>query len=212
VTTAPLTAAEPRVLSTPATVDAALAGATHQVCVARAGWGRPAGPLGRADHDNLRRGIRYRILLPDAVRCSPAVVLRAGRLSALGAEIRTVAGVPAEVTVIDAAGALLPRDRRTGEVAMVTLTGVVDAVVALFDGLWAGATPLRGADELGRRDQELLALLSAGCTDESAAARLGVSVRTVRRMMSAIMAQLGARSRFQAGLRAADRGLLTPIR
>jgi hypothetical protein len=31
-------------------------------------------------------------------------------------------------------------------------------------------------------------------------------------MMSTIMARLGARSRFQAGLRAADRGILMPLR
>jgi DNA-binding NarL/FixJ family response regulator len=54
--------------------------------------------------------------------------------------------------------------------------------------------------------------MSAGYTDESAAARLGVSVRTVRRMMSTIMTRLGARSRFQAGIRAADRGMLVPLR
>jgi DNA-binding NarL/FixJ family response regulator len=54
----------------------------------------------------------------------------------------------------------------------------------------------------------VLELLAAGCTDASVAARLEVSVRTVRRSMAAIMSRLGARSRFQAGLKAADRGWL----
>src|SRR5690606_39837840 len=62
--------------------------------------------------------------------------------------------------------------------------------------------------ELTTRERELLTLLSAGNTDESAAAQLGVSVRTVRRMVADIMDRLGARSRFQAGVKAADRGWL----
>jgi DNA-binding NarL/FixJ family response regulator len=98
-------------------------------------------------------------------------------------------------------------------VTLFALPSVVTAVIALFDRLWAAAAPLTASDMargagLSERERELLGLLSGGCTDESAAARLGVSVRTVRRMMSGIMNRLGARSRFQAGLRAADRGLL----
>ena len=202
----------PIMLSAPAAVDAALAGAAREVLVARTDGTGPGGPLRRADHDNLRRGLRYRILLTDGVRGHPAAVLRLGRLVAAGAEIRTVARVPTDVTVVDQAVALLVHDRSGADVAMVGLPGVVDTVVALFERLWAAGLPLTRADELCGRERELLALLSAGCTDESAAARLGVSVRTVRRMMSTIMARLGARSRFQAGLRAADRGMLMPLR
>lgn len=202
--------AEPTVLTTPATVDAALATATHEVLIAGAGWRGPDITLGRVDHDNLRRGVRYRVLVPDSVRGHPAACLR---LRCLGgdARIRTVPVVPAGAAVIDATVALFPLTRFSDGVALVELSGVVDAAVALFEGLWDGAVPLAAdGDAGGGRERELLALMSAGHTDESAAARLGVSVRTVRRMMSALMARLGARSRFQAGLRAADRGLLTP--
>ncbi|GAA3924602.1 helix-turn-helix domain-containing protein [Actinoplanes auranticolor] len=54
--------------------------------------------------------------------------------------------------------------------------------------------------ELDGRERELLKLLAAGMTDESAAVRLGISARSVRRMMSGVMDRLGARSRFQAGI------------
>ena len=212
MTTMPLPQARPISLSAPAAIDAALSGAVHEVLVARTGGTAPGGPLRRADHDNLRRGVRYRILLTDEVRAAPAAVLRLGRIVAAGAEIRTVPGVPTDVTVVDATVAMLARDRTAEDVAVVGLPGVVDTVVALFERLWATGLPLARPDDLCGRERELLALLSAGYTDESAAARLGVSVRTVRRMMSTIMARLGARSRFQAGLRAADRGMLMPLR
>ncbi|GAB2680499.1 hypothetical protein [Kribbella swartbergensis] len=43
-------------------------------------------------------------------------------------------------------------------------------------------------------------------TDASATRQLGVSLRTVRRMLAEIMACLGARSRFRAGIPAPERG------
>jgi DNA-binding CsgD family transcriptional regulator len=183
-------------------VDAALATAGREVLVAL----DSCVPLRRADHDNLRRGVRYRVLLPDGVRENPVFALRMGRLAPAGAEVRTVPFVPTEATVVDGVLALLPG-------ALVRLPSVVGTVVALFEQLWASGAPLTPCEVtngagLSPRERELLALLSAGCTDESAAARLGISVRTVRRMMAAIMTRLGARSRFQAGLKAADRGLL----
>jgi DNA-binding CsgD family transcriptional regulator len=201
----------PGLVSTHAGIDAALATASREVLVARTG--DLNAPLRRVDHDNLRRGVRYRILLPEDVRSNAVLALRLGRLALTGAEVRTVPCVPTDATVVDAALAMLPGERRPADLAMVRLPSVVSAVVALFEQLWATAAPLTQSEAtngagLSVRERELLALLSAGCTDESAAARLGISVRTVRRMMAAIMTRLGARSRFQAGLKAADRGLL----
>jgi DNA-binding NarL/FixJ family response regulator len=86
---------------------------------------------------------------------------------------------------------------------------------ALFEQVWENATPLGVAQphvrqNLTRQDAALLRLLSQGDTDEVVARKLGVSVRTVRRMASELMAELGARSRFQAGVRASERGWLDP--
>jgi len=57
---------------------------------------------------------------------------------------------------------------------------------------------------LGQR----LGMPVAGATDEVVAAQLGVAVRTVRRTVATLMNRLGARSRFQAGVKAAGRGWL----
>ncbi|MDX6281300.1 MAG: hypothetical protein QOH03_2371, partial [Kribbellaceae bacterium] len=58
-------------------------------------------------------------------------------------------------------------------------------------------------------DQQLLALAAAGLTDQAIARRLGVAQRTVERRMQRILKALDATTRFQAGLRAGQRGLLT---
>ena len=56
--------------------------------------------------------------------------------------------------------------------------------------------------------RQLLQMLAAGATDESAVRRLGLSTRTVRRLMRDFMASTGAASRFQAGVEAGRRGML----
>jgi DNA-binding NarL/FixJ family response regulator len=85
---------------------------------------------------------------------------------------------------------------------------------AVFDNSWDTATPLSTpvtADEstsVTPGEEALLCLLAAGHTDESAAKRLGISVRTVGRQMNSLMIRLDASSRFQAGINAAQRGWL----
>ena len=64
------------------------------------------------------------------------------------------------------------------------------------------------ADAPEDRDRRLLVLLSSGCTDEAAAREFGISVRHLRRQVARLMAELGARSRFEAGAEASRRGWL----
>ncbi|MDG4831864.1 helix-turn-helix transcriptional regulator [Solwaraspora sp. WMMD1047] len=211
----------PVALSTLAAVDALLATAGHDVLLTRTlrtGLDESAAMLRHIDPGKLRRGVRYRVLFPDRARCVPTLAARLTELSAAGAEIRTVDEVPIDATVVDATFSVLPGGGRdggpAGGVAIFRLPSVAATVGELFDRVWPAAVPLRAAPAprgpgLSARERELLGLLSAGWTDESAAARLGISVRTVRRMMSDIMNRLGARSRFQAGVKAVDRGWLT---
>lgn len=106
-----------------------------------------------------------------------------------------------------------PADTRAGAVVL-RLSGAVAALTALFEQVWDASLPLgcdRPRDEgtgLTPPERELLRILSRGMTDQAAAHQLGVSLSTVRRSMAALMERLGARSRFEAGLRAAQRGWL----
>jgi DNA-binding CsgD family transcriptional regulator len=171
----------------------------------------------RIDHENLRRGVRYRVVVPDQARTAPVLATRLGTLALAGADTRTVPEVPTDALVIDGSVVVLPVDRTSGGrslgTAVFRLSSVVTTTMELFERVWGTAVPMSPSDlpdaaELNAREKELLTLLSSGSTDESAAARLGVSVRTVRRMVADIMNRLGARSRFQAGVKAADRGWL----
>lgn len=202
-------------------VDASVAAAQREVvlgCSATA----PGAPLAMprsVDFANLRRGVRYRVLYPDRVRTTPTLARHLGRLALAGAEVRTMPSVPIDALVVDATLVVLPREARVEgpcALACFQLPSVVATTLELFERVWSAAVPLTSPNlpELARdcdltdRERQLLALLSAGCTDLTVAARLGVSVRTVRRMMSEMMNRLGARSRFQAGVKAAGRGWL----
>ncbi|GAA2120624.1 hypothetical protein GCM10009759_69670 [Kitasatospora saccharophila] len=162
----------------------------------------------------LRRGVELRTLFVDAVRRHPPTVEYARRLVELGGQVRTVPALPLRMVVLDRETALLPLDPERADTATVLHgRGPVAALCALFDGLWHSAAPLchpRGRDPNGMTAQHyaLLRILQQGDTDVVAARKLGVSERTVRRLSAEALEVLGARSRFQAGARATERGWL----
>ncbi len=137
-------------------------------------------------------------------------------LLARGAQVRISGGtLPQETILLDQRVAILA-GRRTGggrEYTMTTSPALVDGVSALFQGVWDGATDFVAylTDEaplhLDEPAREILRGLSTGATDEVAARRLGLSLRTYRRRVAELMAALEAGSRFQAGLRAGELGL-----
>jgi ATP/maltotriose-dependent transcriptional regulator MalT len=51
---------------------------------------------------------------------------------------------------------------------------------------------------LSRRELEVLKLIESGCTNQEIAARLFISIATVKRHISNIYAKLGVQSRTQA--------------
>jgi len=178
----------------------------------------PQGALAAAsvtDDLLMHRGVKCKILYQDSVRTDPATVAYGRWLAERGSEIRTAAVLPMRLLVIDRRVALVPLNPdnpREGALS-TTAPGMVGQLTTLFELVWAEARPLetRSADSdeaLSPGERELLRMLATGFTDEASANRLGVSLRTVRRMMADLMARLGATSRFEAGLKAAKRGWL----
>lgn len=163
----------------------------------------------------LERGVQVRTVGQDSLRNDHPTLAHAQYLTEMGGQFRTAPLLPPRMILIDRRCALVPldpSDTRKGAVC-VTAAGTIASLLALFEQVWQTATPLgadRAADRQGLTDPEraLLTLLARGLTDEAAAARLGVSTRTARRMMAAIMERLGAASRFEAGLKAAQHGWL----
>ncbi|MCX5412999.1 DNA-binding response regulator [Streptomyces sp. NBC_00059] len=122
--------------------------------------------------------------------------------------------LPHETIIIDRRVMILAgRETPSGrEYTVTTSRTLVEGVDSLVQAVWDESADLddclRGdVPHLDADDRAVLRALGSGYTDASAARRLGVSLRTYRRRVAALMAALEADSRFQAGLRAGDLGL-----
>ncbi|HET6743003.1 MAG TPA: helix-turn-helix domain-containing protein [Kribbella sp.] len=152
-----------------------------------------------------RPGVTYRTIYDMASLSSPGDLVAARSAGCC----RMLRDVPLKLVVVDRRTALLP----TGADVVVELgpSSLLDALLRLFDLLWQQSSPLApsGAEgPLTAEDQQLLSLAAAGLTDQAIARRLGVAQRTVERRMQRILKTLDATTRFQAGLRAGQQGLL----
>ncbi|WP_063886536.1 helix-turn-helix transcriptional regulator [Streptomyces aureus] len=162
----------------------------------------------------LPPGLVVRKLYGPGVLQAPGGQELLDRLGKAGAEIRISPAPPAhEAIVVDRRLAVLaaPRSAAGGPRTynVVQEPDVVAGVRALFETVWEASADLAAYNRvpfplLGDTERAVLRALAAGHTDEAASRRLGVSLRTYRRRVAALMTALGARSRFQAGLRARE--------
>jgi DNA-binding NarL/FixJ family response regulator len=132
--------------------------------------------------------------------------------------VRTVATLPLRMLIFDRNVALIPVNPDHSEIGAVVQRGpgMVAALCALFEQTWQAANPVGtdkqpGDDGLTSQERAIITLLAQGHTDEVIARKLGVSVRTSRRITAELTARLGARSRFQAGARAVERGWIKDV-
>lgn len=158
----------------------------------------------------LEAGRRSRAIYPASVLEEAPEVIR--RRAESGELIRIAASVPARMVIFGEQAALVP-DRwgeNTGRRLIVREHYLVAALTAFFQSAWDRAIAVPGLesvdeDDLGER-RLLLHQLTRGAKDEQIARALGISLRTVRRRVADIMEDLGATSRFQAGVEAVRRG------
>ncbi|MFD5099099.1 helix-turn-helix domain-containing protein [Streptomyces albidochromogenes] len=162
----------------------------------------------------LGRGVAMRTIYLESVRNCAASVAHANWLTAMGGQVRTAGELPLRMTLLDRATAVIPLNSEDSSEGAVVITGkgTLTALCTLFETVWENASPLgvkpRRDAELDRQEAAALRLLAEGHTDEGIAKRLGVSHRTARRIATGLMDRLGARSRFEAGVRAVQRGWL----
>ncbi len=129
-----------------------------------------------------------------------------------GGKIRTVPSLPMKLLIFDDAAimGIDPQDNSVGAVVHHSVA-VVNLAREYYESYWRRADdPFADeqptADEISAQEGELLQLLVQGATDEQAGRKLGVSLRTVRRMAAKLSEQAGASGRFELGVRAAQRG------
>ena len=170
------------------------------------------------EREQLANGVEYlAIFTPDALAI-PERLASARHDAALGERARVLENPPAKLVIVDDEMALIPlRDGEPGITALIRPSTLLDILIGVFATCWEQATPLRFDDEpaapdvwprLSDADRHLLTLLAAGLKDDALARHTGMGSRTVSRHVARLLRTLGARTRFQAGVHAARRGLV----
>ena len=158
--------------------------------------------------EQVQKGRRSRAIYP--VRALHEAADTLALRSSVGEEIRLLPQLPTRMFIIGTTHVILPEPLGFVDEprSLVRQRGWVEAMTLWFECLWEKASPLTSASQRGGTDMRtfLLQQLAAGAQDEQIARRLGVSLRTVRRRVADLMSELGAESRFQAGVEASKRG------
>jgi DNA-binding CsgD family transcriptional regulator len=167
----------------------------------------------------VRRGVRVRAIYPQAFNSARWQSKYLSELQQVGVELRLAPQVPFNLVIGDLDVALLPPRSDRPEDALIVIRGsaLVRTYATLYEDYWLRSFPYAGpahpaadadADWLTEQHRTSLRLLANGLTDERIARSMGVSVRTVSRLVSEVSRHLGAHSRFQAGVLARTRGLV----
>lgn len=162
--------------------------------------------------DLLSRGLDIRsVYTPEALE-QPGRFQLITRLAGLGEQARFLPALPFRLRIMDRRVALLALiGGRYDRIAVVHQSGLLDAILELFDTYWQRAQPIVSTapetpDQPSADDLLLLKMLQAGYKDQAIARQLGTSTRTVTRRIAAIATRLGLDTRFQMGTEAAKRG------
>lgn len=194
----------------------------------------PGDPRQQASENGLlARGVSVRSVYDKRCLDDPVAFAYMAAFSRAGEQIRLASNVPIKLVIFDGSTAILPLGPDSGSdcAVIVRTSTVLTALIDLFERVWAGAAPFllpggsaaaaAGAPS-GRANgaagacpapdfsssDHLLSLLAAGLGDAAIGRLLRVSERTVGRRVRALMDELGALTRFQAGVESVRRGRL----
>ncbi|WP_206505709.1 helix-turn-helix transcriptional regulator [Streptomyces chrestomyceticus] len=138
-------------------------------------------------------------------------------LAHAGAQVRVASHLPQRMLIIDWDLALVPVDPENSTQGFWAVHGteLVPALRAAYDHCWmaasaAGAHVAEGASSqrLSAVEEAVIRMLAEGMKDETIARRVGVSPRTLSRLISTLLDRLGVQTRFQAALELSRRGWL----
>jgi len=172
-----------------------------------------------AEDSALGRGVRYRVILERAMLDEETGLFDAiieGQRQ--GQEVRVANSLPLKLVIVDREYGFLPligSDPASTGALLVHRSGLLDALLALFETEWDRAVPMMTDADQGRKhlgpevddlDVRIISLLLAGYADHAVASQTETSMRTVQRRVQLLMQRTGAETRMQLGYRAARLG------
>lgn len=164
----------------------------------------------------LDRGVHLRVVYPTSFASIDYVRSYITEQAQHGATYRFADAVPYRIIVADGTHAIVPivADKKALGAIVTSEPVLVRPLRHLAHSMLRRgvdhdaidpANPHNGPSEM---ELKVIRVMALGLTDDVAAKRLAVSERTFRRYVSSVMERLQAVSRFQAGVRAVERGWL----
>ncbi|WP_369213809.1 LuxR C-terminal-related transcriptional regulator [Streptomyces flavofungini] len=200
-------------------LEAAVGGCADELITAQPGGGRSAELLREALGRSLpllARGVRQRTLYQHSVRTHKPTLAYIRRVTAAGAEVRTLAEIFDRLIICDQDVAFIPTGEETADAAMeIRHPALIRYLTVMFERHWARAAPV-GPSAGGQREapvmddlqRVILRAMVAGETDERIARRIGLSRRTVVAHIRRVSEHFDSSSRAQLGFLLASSGLL----
>lgn len=165
----------------------------------------------------LGQPLRAQITFDSSLLHHTGLVAVLGRRAEAGDQQRFTRSVPFSAYANDSGMAVLDLEDEHGSPIGLALTEPAgsQAIRRMIQWAWQLGVPWQpgdplavGQDHFDKRDREILRLLAIGSSDSIVARQLGISQRTVERRVRVILDRLNAVNRFQAGVLAAERGLI----
>jgi DNA-binding CsgD family transcriptional regulator len=179
--------------------------------------GNRFGEVLRYAREAFAQGVSIRCICAESMVNVPGGRAQIQDLQEAGAEIRVAALLPFRLLLVDRRISYVRVVDRDGDMLELEITnpGTCQFVYQVFDYCWLAKTSSKiveeeemGSLDFSERELIILRMLANGMKDEAMARALGVSTRTLRRVVTDIMGKLGVSSRFQLGARAAECRLL----
>jgi DNA-binding CsgD family transcriptional regulator len=205
--------------------------ATDTICALHPGGSFSEELLARSlvrAQEHLRRNVRMQVVHQTSALRHPSVATYLTELAAMGCRVRLRDSLPFRMLLIDQASAVCAVP--TSGSYLLRGERVIVLLNRIFETTWVDATPLDrvlpvrasiSAEPVDRppvaqhqplplasTHEAVLRLLAEGHTDQSIARSMGITTRTVGRRISEIYHLLGVQSRFQAGIRARELGIV----
>lgn len=184
------------------------------ICSARPSVARPDELAAALDTgaELLGRGVVCRELFTHRALRHPTSLTYVHAMRRIGADVRMAPCIPSRLVLIDDVYALIPTPGLPSTAALVRDEAVIGFLREMFDSMWRQADEVHGDDHAPEVTHEIemaiLREMSGGRTDEAISRRLGISSRTLRRHLSAMLETFGVETRFQLGAVAARLGLV----
>ncbi|MGW1124154.1 LuxR C-terminal-related transcriptional regulator [Streptomyces sp. NPDC002526] len=205
-----------------AAIDASLREANDEVLTVQPGSTRSPEIIRVALASTLpvvRRNVRLRHIYQHSARYGSGLKGYLAQLPDDLLQVRTMERATDRLMIFDREVAYLPANPDRSAALEIRHPGLVRYLAQLYDVLWALATPF--GDSLPAAtpgapvtavQQSIARLLIDGCTDQAAAEKLGISVRTCRAHIAKLMHTLNATSRTHLGALLVQSRLAEPTR